>query len=152
MTIRNYTLSDQKHLTNMMVPYMAELKCDVPEEIIRTKLEAFIRQQWETGIIQILLVYDQQTPIGFSVYQIDSPASDWCKRPGWGFIREFYVMPAFRKRGTGRELAACTEAALRAMGAKNLYLTSDQAVPFWQCCGWQLTQELCSNDQYILEK
>ena len=152
MTIHNYSITYQKHLTDMMVPYMAELCCDVSEEIICTKLEAFIRQQWENGTIQILLAFDRQTPIGFSIYQIDAPDSNWCQRPGWGFIREFYVIPAYRKQGIGKRLAAHTEAVLRAMGAEHLYLTSDQAIPFWQRCGWRLTGEPSSNDQYILEK
>ena len=152
MTIHNYSITYQKHLTDMMVPYMAELNCDVPEEIIRTKLEAFIRQQWGAGILHIAMAFDQQNPIGFTIYQIDSPASDWCKRPGWGFIREFYVIPAYRKQGIGKSLAAHTEADLRAMGTERLYLTSDQAIPFWQRCGWRLTGEPSSNDQYILEK
>ena len=103
-------------------------------------------------IIRVDFALNGDVFTGFSVYQIDSAKSDWCKRPGWGFIREFYVVPQYRKQGTGRLLADHTEAALRTMGAKQLYLTSTGGIPFWQSCGWDLTGELCSNEQYILEK
>lgn len=152
MTIQPYSKSLKPQLADRMVAYMTELECGVPEEIIRGKLADLIDRQCASNIIQVDLVLEGSDCIGFSVYQIDTPESDWCKRPGWGFIREFYVIPAYRKQGTGAALAAHTEQALRAMGASQLYLTATEAVPFWQRCGWHLTEELCSNGQYILEK
>ena len=152
MTIIPYSKSKKQQLTDAMADYMTELNCGIPEDIIRGKLAAFIDRQWEAGIIRIDLVMEDETCTGFSVYQIDTPASDWCKRPGWGFIREFYIKPAFRSHGTGTALALHTQQTLYKMGAEHLYLTSDDAVPFWRKCGWQLTEELCSNGQYILEK
>ena len=135
-----------------MSDYMAELNCGIPEDIIRGKLSDLIDRMCLDGTIRVDMAMAGDVFAGFSVYQIDTPESDWCKRPGWGFIREFYVVPAYRAQGTGAALAAHTEQSLRAMGASQLYLTSTEAVPFWQRCGWHLTEELCSNDQYILEK
>ena len=112
----------------------------------------FIDDQHDAGIIRIDFALDGETAAGFSVYQIDKPESDWYKRPGWGFIREFYIVPAFRKAGFGRALATHTENALYQMGAERLYLTSDGAIPFWRRCGWKLSDEVCSNEQRILEK
>lgn len=152
MTMQPYTKSCKRILANLMTDYMEELNCDIPEHIIRGKLSDFIDEQYAGGTIRITLAMEHDRPIGFSVYQVDTPDSDWCKRPGWGFIREFYVVPDSRKNGTGRALAACTERELRSMGAEQLYLTSTTAIPFWQRCGWHLTEELCSNGQYILEK
>ena len=152
MTIIEYDKSMKQSLADMMVAYMTELDCDIPEDIIRGKLSDLIDRQYEKRILRISLAYENAVPIAFSVFQIDTPESDWCKRPGWGFIREYYVVPSHRKSGIGRELAAFTEQELRNMGADHLYLTSTEAVSFWQKCGWQLTQELCSNGQYILEK
>ena len=152
MTIIPYSKSQKQQLTDAMTDYMAELNCGIPEDIVRGKLADFIEGQWEAGLIRIDLVMDDETCAGFSVYQIDTPESDWCKRPGWGFIREFYVAPSFRSHGTGKTLALHTEQALRSLGAQHLYLTSDNAVPFWRKCGWRLTEELCSNGQNILEK
>lgn len=152
MTIIPYSAQLKHTLSDLMTAYMAELDCGIPEEIIRGKLAELIDRQCREKIIFADIVMDGQTAAGFSVYQIDTEQSDWCKRPGWGFIREFYISPAFRGHGTGRLLADHTEKALRALGAEKLYLTSTDAVPFWRACGWTLTQALCSNDQYILEK
>lgn len=152
MTIQNYDKSTKLTLADMMADYMAELDCGIPEEIIRGKLSDFIDSQCEKGIIRVCIAYEESNPVAFSVFQIDREDSDWCKRPGWGFIREYYVIPGYRKSGIGKALAAYTEQALRNMGAERLYLTSTGAVPFWQKCGWRLTEELCSNGQYILEK
>lgn len=152
MTIIPYSKSQRTLLADRMADYMAELNCGIPEEIIRGKLADLIDRLCEAGIIRVDLVMEEETCAGFSVYQIDTPESDWCKRPGWGFVREFYVVPAFRNQGTGKTLADHSEQSLRRMGAERLYLTSTEAAPFWQCCGWTLTEELCSNGQYILEK
>lgn len=152
MTIQSYEQTMRPQLEPMMVSYMTELGTDIPEAVIRTKLFDVIHSLLSSGILRIDLAMDGKTAAGFSVYQIDTPASDWCKRPGWGFIREFYISPAYRRTGCGRQLALHTESALREMGAESLYLTSTGAIPFWQRCGWMLTDELCSNGQYILEK
>lgn len=152
ITIQKYQPSMKTTLSDMMVPYMAELECGVPEHIIRGKLADFIETQCESGCIHILLAWDGENPAGFSVYQIDMPESDWCKRPGWGFIREFYIKPEYRTKGLGTHLAACTEEALKKLGAEKLYLTSGPAAAFWEKCGWKNTGEFCSNDLTILEK
>ena len=152
MTIIPYSKTCKQILADNMAAYMTELDCGIPEEIIRGKLADFIDSQWESGIICIDLLMEEDICAGFSVYQMDTPESDWCKRPGWGFIREFYIDPSFRKTGMGRKLAEHTEVTLRTMGAKQLYLTSDGAIPFWRSCGWTLSQEVCSNGQPILEK
>jgi len=152
MTIIPYSKSNKQQLTAAMVDYMTELNCGIPEDIIRGKLADFIERQWEAGIIRIDMAMANGICTGFSVYQLDTPESDWCKRPGWGFIREFYIAPACRNQGAGKALAGQTERELRSMGAEHLYLTSTEAAPFWRKCGWQLTEELCTNDQYILEK
>lgn len=152
MTIIPYTMHKKQPLADLMAGYMAELDCGIPEDIIRGKLSELIDRQSTAEIIHVDLAIEGGTAMGFSIYQIDTPESDWCKRPGWGFIREFYIAPSYRKNGTGRDLARHTETQLRALGAKKLYLTSTVAVPFWQKCGWTLTETLCSNGQFILEK
>jgi GNAT superfamily N-acetyltransferase len=152
MTIIPYSTQFTHTLSDLMTTYMAELDCGIPEDIIRGKLTDLIDHQCREKIIFADIAMDGQTAAGFSVYQIDTEQSDWCKRPGWGFIREFYVVPECRKSGTGKALAAHTEQQLRSLGAKKMYLTSTDAVPFWEKCGWKLTEELCSNGQQILEK
>ena len=152
ITIRKYQPSAKITLADMMVPYMTELKCDVPEHIIRGKLSDLIDTLYEAGYIHIALAWNEGEPVGFSIYQIDKPESDWCKRPGWGFVREFYIEPKHRGKGFGAQLAAYTEEALKKLGAEKLYLTSGPGAAFWQRCGWKKTGEVCSNDLTILEK
>lgn len=152
MTISNYTPALKQPLTDLMVAYFPEVDADIPEEIIRGKLSDLIDEQHSQGILHVTVATKKETPIGFSIFQIDTPESDWCKRPGWGFIREFYIAPAYRHRGFGQQLAQYSEDALRAAGAQNFYLTSAQASPFWVRCGWRETGEISSNELPILEK
>lgn len=154
MTFLNYTHAHKQQLSDLLVLYFPEVGGDdIPESIIRGKLTDLIDTQHRDGIIHVLLIQEQEIFVGFSIFQLDTSESDWCKRPGWGFIREFYVVPEYRHRGIGRQLAVHTEKRLRELGTDRLYLTSDPAaLAFWQRCGWRLTEEICSNDLSILEK
>ena len=102
MIITPYTTAHKHILAALMADYMAELESDIPREIVLGKLADLIDRQCADRIIQLDLAMDEACCVGFSVYQIDTEKSDWCKRPGWGFIREFYVVPAYRKGGTGK--------------------------------------------------
>lgn len=132
--------------------FESDLQTICEHDILMSKLCPFILGQWQKGIIHIRLAVEDSKLLGFSIYQIDTKESDWCKRPGWGFIREFCVAKEHRRRGIGRMLAADSEKQLAQMGAENIYLTSMDAVEFWRKCGYSDTKELCSNDNYILTK
>ena len=137
----------------MLVDYFIhDLSGDIPEDIIRNKLLLHIEGYVEKGITQVYLLMIDDLPAGFSIYQIDTPDSDWCKRPGWGFIREFFIASEYRGKGFGRLLADHTEQQLLALGAIQLYLTSDDTAGFWEHCGYRNTHEICSNDLEILTK
>lgn len=151
MTFFAYTHSMKAQFADLLAAYFPEVASDIPEDILRGKLADLIDEQHSQGILGITIAAEGTAAIGFSIYQIDTPESDWCKRPGWGFIREFYIVPEFRKQGFGRRLAYHTEQRLGEMGAARLYLTSDCG-PFWTGCGWQDTGEVCSNDLPIFEK
>ena len=75
-------------------------------------------------------------PVGFIDYQTDHPASSWCFHPGWGCIRELYVTPEHRRHGVARALIARAEAAAKRTGTPMLYLTADDAIPFWEHLGF----------------
>lgn len=152
MTIQSYTPDKKNQLAGLFTAYFPELGEDIPEDILRGKLTDFIHDQHQKGILSISLLLDGTTPVGFSIYQIDTPESDWCKRPGWGFIREFYIAPPHRKKGLGQLLCRNTEQQLSSMGAARLYLTADNAIPFWQSCGYTHTEEISTNGLYYLEK
>lgn len=152
MTIIPYNDSMREPLLEMLSAYFPEVDSDIPEDILRGKLISLIQSQHDRGILQIRLAFEAELAVGFSIFQIDTPESDWCKRPGWGFIREFYIRPSFRKRGFGHALARDTEQSLRRMGARQMYLTSGKGISFWKSCGWQETGEVCTNQLNILEK
>lgn len=153
MTILPYDESMKNALIQMLAAYFPEVDAGIPEQIIRGKLFQLIQDQWSRGYLHIRIGFSGREAIGFSIFQIDSPHSDWCKRPGWGFVREFYIRPEFRRAGFGRQLADHTVEALRAMGPEGLYLTAGgEAISFWSRCGWESTGGLCSNDLFILEK
>lgn len=153
MTIMEYSHSLKPQWTDLFTSYFLEdLNCELSEDIVRGKLCSFILEQWEKGIIRISVCSVNERPMGFSIYQIDSPESDWCKRPGWGCIREFYIAPEYRRQGCGRKLSAYSEEQLRQLGASRFYLTAEDAIPFWECCGYSSTDTLCSNEQTVLVK
>lgn len=153
MIVYPYDKTMKKALIQMMLSYFPEVDAGIPDEIIQGKLFDLIQSQHNTGILQILICFSETEAIGFSLFQIDDPKSDWCKRPGWGLIREFYIRPEFRRKGYGQQMENQTVKALRGVGAENLYLTADnRAIPFWIRCGWENTLTLCSNDLYIFEK
>jgi GNAT superfamily N-acetyltransferase len=115
----------------MFVRYIIDdLGTGLSEEVIRTRVCSFIFEAWEKGIVRIVLAHAENRHTGFGIFQIDRPESDWCKHPGWGFIREFYVEPAHRLRGLGRALCMHIESRLREMGATRAYLTCDGAIAF----------------------
>ena len=152
MIITEYTASMKTFLADLMTDYMSELGSSMPEAVIRGKLSDYIDSMCQRKIIRVSMALDGDQPVGFSVYQIDTPESDWCLRPGWGFIREYYIVPPCRKLGLGKILAEYTEQELKRMGAAGLYLTSTGAVPFWEKCGWTVTGDMTENGQCILTK
>ena len=153
MNILDYNAALRSQIEELLVTYFTvDLNSDIPEDIIRGKLMDLIRKQIENGVIHVAIAMDDHSAIGFSIYQIDSAESDWCKRPGWGFIREFCIKKPYRHRGFGAILAAYSEEKLLQLGASQIYLTSDDAVDFWIHCGYQKTNEICSNGLPILEK
>ena len=152
MHITPYAPEYRDTFEEMLVEYFVrDLESDIPEDIIRDKLMPHIESQVEKRIIRVAFAMEE-FPIGFSIYQTDSPESDWCKRPGWGFVREFWITKPYRGKGFGRMLADHTERQLRILGAAQLYLTSDNALGFWEHCGWRNSHEVCSNGLEILTK
>lgn len=153
MTIIDFTPSYYGAWAELFCTYFESDLGSIPEhDILLKKLCPFIFGQWEQGFVRIRLAVEGDTVIGFSIFQIDKPESDWCKRPGWGFIREFCIHKNYRHRGFGKLLALDSERLLAEMGAEQLYLTSGDAIGFWERCGYTGTEETCSNDLPILTK
>ncbi len=155
MTIKQYEPSMKTNLVQLMTAYFPEVNADIPQYIIETKLIELIESQIESHLLNAAIAFEKDIPVGFSIFQIDRPESDWCKREGWGFIREFYIVPEYRRRHFGTELAHYSVQKLKEMDAHGLYLTSDtssMAESFWLSCGWAKTGAVASNHLPILEK
>ena len=87
--------------------------------------------------VPLELAFIDGKPVGFIDYQTDHPASSWCFHEGWACIRELYVVPEHRSHGIARALIARAEAAARRTSAPVLYLTADDAIPFWEHLGFR---------------
>lgn len=154
-TMKEYQPSMEAVFEEQFLRYARDdLGDGLPEEILREKIgKGVFVKNWERGINRITLAFAGEEPAGFAIYQVDGPESDWCKRPGWGLIREFRVAPRFRRLGCGRTLAAWAEAELRKK-ADRLYLTAhdEAAVGFWTACGFRATGEINQNGTHTMEK
>ena len=156
-TIEAYNEKYRDEFINMFVTYSVDdlkMQEDDPRltaPFIKEKIAPFFIRQMEKGIHSIDLFLTDGKPAGFSIWQIDRAESDWCKRPGWGFIREFYIEKPRRRRGYGQLLAASTVQKQYAAGAENLYLTTGGAAPFWKACGFKETGEPCNGLQIMVK-
>lgn len=112
--------------------YLASLPDDERERFIDSIL-------WRQGEPKrwLLLLRHMDEYTGFVHMKIDD------KRPGWGFILEFYVAPHFRSMGVGRRLFELIVPILRDHGADRVYLLADStSQPFWRKLGFSETGEL----------
>jgi len=85
----------------------------------------------------LLLLKHQNEYVGFAHVKIDKN-----ERPGWGFILEFYIVPAKRKMGLGRGFYNLIEDMLKSRGVKDVWLLATKAIPFWRSLGFGLTGEI----------
>ncbi len=125
----------------------------ITDEVLREKIVPLFIGVQERGAGSVALCYENGVCAGFVCFQVDSEQSDWCKRPGWGLIREFRIAPEFRRRGFGKALAEYAERELFRQ-TDRLYLTAfdEAAMRFWTACGYEKTGETASNGGLILVK
>lgn len=157
--IREYDPSMREDFERQFIDYndndlrMQEQDPRITDKVLREKIVPLFIGVQERGAGSIALCYDNGVCAGFVCFQVDSEQSDWCKRPGWGLIREFRVAPEFRRRGYGRLLAEYAEQKLREK-TDRLYLTAhdEDALRFWTACGFTATGERNENGTYTLIK
>ena len=65
-------------------------------------------------------------------------------------MKRLYVRPEYRGQGIARALARHAEKRLAARGVGCLYLTADDAIPFWQQLGYRRTGRI--NEKNELEE
>lgn len=82
-------------------------------------------------------------PVGFALWQLDTPDSPFSQKPGWGTILEIGLTPKFRGRGYGSALVCHAENAVQ---AQNRYVCAyGPAEGFWKKCGYRDSGELATN-------
>jgi ribosomal protein S18 acetylase RimI-like enzyme len=138
----------REELCLLFADYFTELFADDPEnapsaeslpEIFNWFVKALdFEDSW------ILVCRHDGEMAGFVFAQIDRPEKDWCRRPGWAMIREFYVAPKFRKMGIGRALMKEIEEISAAHNPVGIYLTTDTdgGFAFWKSVGYVDTGEI----------
>ena len=99
--IKTFEESDYESFVKMFNSYFLndcqiKLKYSKIEEICSEIIEMSKRE-----VSPLYLIKLNKKPVGFIIYQIDSPRSDWCQKEGFGFIRELYIEKEYRKRGLG---------------------------------------------------
>ena len=109
-------------------------------------------QSVKDGFTYLDLLHLDGNPVGFVMYRVDHPESDWCEKEGFGFIREMYIRKDQRKHGYGKMLANHSENELKKLSVPYVYLTSSNDA-FWLGVGYTDTGEVCDkNNLNILIK
>lgn len=91
--------------------------------------------------------------VGFLQFQLTA-FSNWFFEEPFGFIREFWVAPAYRRQGHGTTLLDLTEAYFVERGARRALLTADpDAVDFYLARGYEKAPGIrAKNDMEVLVK
>lgn len=90
--------------------------------------------------------------VGFLQFQLTA-FSNWFFEEPFGFIREFWVAPAYRRKGHGRALLRMAEAYFAERGAYRSILTADDAVGFYLANGYEKAPGIrAKNDMEVLVK
>ena len=92
--------------------------------------------------IQVILLYLKQEPIGFAMFQIDTIDNPWCMNEGQGDLREFFILPIYRKQGYGKMLFEAIKTYFISKQIYHIYLTSDDNGQFWEKLGFVYTGKI----------
>ena len=151
--VRDFTQDDDRALEKMLVTYFLEdLELTLEREKVIEQVAKPIYQSWLDDIVLVAIATVSGEAVGFSVYQVDTLKSDWCKKEGWGFMREVYIAKEYRKQGIGTTLTQYCERKLYQMGVENIYLTADDAIVFWENLGYTQTVKKGLHDTTVLIK
>ena len=136
MEIELYAAPWREQFADMFIDYfIGDLSAPFPEAQIREEILPKFIALAESGVAPVLLAVHDGKAIGFINFQIDSEASNWNERPGWGFIRELHVNKQWRRRGIGGALVTVATDSMREAGATQAYLTADRDFEFWEKLG-----------------
>lgn len=129
-----------------MVPYFRELDRHqgrhTDPEFLRNVTRSILSMQGPHDR-HLELCYDGDSLVGFWYGKVDHPEHKGFIKPGYGYIMEFYVIPAYRRQGYGTAMFRRLHGLFASHGVKRLYLTADPVTgkPFWEWIGFQNTGE-----------
>lgn len=141
--IKCYPLKDFKkdEFCALFSAYYAELGCD---EDTGHLLEEYVLPDYLCGLLSIDMLDDGDETVGFIIYQIDGIENEWCKKQGFGDVREIYVAPSHRRQGLGRFMLFSAELKLKEAGAKQAFaLPFEGTESFFAACGYADGGEYC---------
>ena len=90
-----------------------------------------------------------EEPLGFLYGRVDHEGDAGFVKPGYGYILEFFVRPAYRRQGHGTRMFKRLESLFRRDGVRKMYLTADPVTgkPFWEALGFAENGELSPVNQ-----
>ena len=133
MTVHTILLSDftDPRFRCAFQSYFAELSISVRD------WDGLFREMNEEGSnLAYLLLDESGETLGFIQFQTTG-FSNWFFEEPFGFIREFWIAPAYRRRGYGKMLLHLAEAYIMEHGAHRAILTADDAVSFYLANGYE---------------
>ena len=102
-----------------------------------------IRTELDLSHIFVHLLLAWQLPVGFCISLLDTEDRPLCIRPGYGFIRDYYIRPSFRRQALGTAFFHQLCEYYRSLHAKGIYLlSSPDTFPFWTSLGFCCTDAL----------
>ncbi len=79
--------------------------------------------------------------VGFLQFQL-TVFSNWFFEEPFGFVREFWVAPGYRRQGHGKTLLRMAEDYFKDHGADRSVLTADDAVGFYLANGYERSSSI----------
>ena len=125
------------------------------EEEILHDLSRRINIQGSRENMHFELALSDNKPIGIAMFAIDTGTVYGLLESGYGVITGFYISPAYRRMGYGKEFFGHIEQTLKADGAPKIYLTPDGVTgkPFWNSLGFKNSGKFDPDDKkYIYIK
>ena len=133
---------DRRRFESLMVRYFRELDRHqgrhTDPEFLRNVTRSILSMQGPHDR-HLELCYDGDSLVGFWYGKVDHPEHKGFIKPGYGYIMEFYVIPAYRRQGYGTAMFRRLHGLFASHGVKRLYLTADPVTgkPFWEWIGFQ---------------
>lgn len=131
----------------LMLDYAKEL-----DEQQQRVTEQKTLEKWTDSVIEkgsndgryLKLCYAEGKAVGFVYGKVDSSSDMGYKKPGYGYVMEFYVIPDCRRKGYGRKMFRRLERFFECGGVKRMYLTAAPVIGklFWEAIGFACTGEI----------